>query len=116
MHELGYTRDIIYTVLAEAEKANANEVRKVYLTIGEARDIVDDLFLNCFEHFARNTMAEKAEVIITRLPFTVRCKECGFLYRIDARDETTLSCPCCKEKDYALSTGAEFYISKIEVA
>jgi hydrogenase nickel incorporation protein HypA/HybF len=116
MHEMGYVRDIISTVIDAAQKNGASEVRTVYLTVGEVRDIVDELMQSCFAFFARGTIAEHAEVVLTRVPFTVRCKQCGEVYPIDMYDETTLSCPSCGAKDYGINTGMEFYINRLDVA
>lgn len=115
MHELALTRSVVQTVTEEAEKAGASRVRAIYLTIGYARDIVDELFEGCFEFLARDTVAQGAELVIERVPLMVRCKDCGMVYHLDVRDDTTWPCPRCGTKDYELVCGTEFQISKIEV-
>lgn len=116
MHELGYTRDIIDTVLDAAEKNGAHEVRRVCITIGQLRDIVDDLFRKCFAHFAAGTIAENAAVEIDVVPFTVQCQECGFTWTVDnIYDDAQFYCPACGKNHYAMRTGMEFFINKIEV-
>lgn len=116
MHELGYTQDILQTVNAAAINAGATEVKAVYLVIGEARDIVDELFVGCFTHFAKGTPAQGAAVQIERVPLTVRCKACGRVYPIDIHDEGSLGCAGCGACDYGLESGMEFRIDRIEVA
>lgn len=115
MHELALTRNVVNMVVKEAEAAGATEVRTVYLTIGYVRDIVEDLFERCFAYMARGTVAEHAELVITRVPVTVRCNQCDQVYHIDVRDESTWGCPVCGEKDYKLNTGREFYVDDIEI-
>lgn len=116
MHELGYTRPIVDTVLAAADNAHAHEVRGVYLTIGELRDIVDDLFRGCFSHFTKGTIAEGSKLEITRVPFTVTCRTCGTVHPANIYDDDSFICPSCGDKDYMLKTGMEFQIDHIEVA
>ena len=115
MHEMALTRNVVDIVLEEARKAEATEVRAVHLTIGYARDIVEDLFDKLFAHLARGTVAEHAELHITRIPLTVKCNACGFIYHIDVFDKETWTCKRCHETDYVLNSGMEFYVNNIEV-
>lgn len=116
MHEMALTRDVVDIVLEEAKRANAAEVRTVYLTIGYVRDIVEDLFERCFAYMARGTVAEHAELVIARVPLTVRCKECGRVYHIDVHDSETWTCAGCGARSYQLETGMEFFVNGIDVA
>lgn len=117
VHELAMTRDIIDTVIDAAKANDAHEIRKVSLTIGQLRDIVDSLFVRCFEHFSQGTIAQGAQVEIDKVPFTVRCDECGRTWQIDdIHDDTQFVCPACGASHYEMQTGMEFYINKLEVA
>ena len=114
MHELGVTRSLVDTVVAEAERMGAQEVKTVFLRIGFARDIVDEILDGCFKWMARGTILEGCELVIERVPFTVRCNRCGLVYHIDVHDGDTWSCPHCRARDYRLNTGREFQIAGIE--
>jgi len=116
MHEMALTRNVVDIVIKEAEAAGATKVRTVNLTIGYVRDIVEDLFERCFAYMARGTVAEHAELIITRVPLTVRCKTCDYVYHINVRDESTWVCPICGKKDYILNSGMEFFVNDIGIA
>ena len=115
MHELGYTRDVVDTVVGAAELNGAHEVRSVHLNIGEVRDIVDDLFRGCFTYLARGTVAEGAEVVINRIPLSMHCRLCDDLFHADVY-AGTVNCPSCGKHDYEVKTGMEFSIDHIEVA
>ena len=115
MHEMALTRNVVDMVLREAEAAGATEVRTVSLTIGYVRDIVEDLFERCFTYMARGTVAEHAQLVITRVPFTVRCNKCGHVYHINVRDENTWECSLCGERDYKLNSGMEFFVNDIAI-
>lgn len=115
MHEMALTRTVVDMVVQEAEAVGATEVRAVHITIGYVRDIVEDLFEGCFAHMARGTVAENAELVITRVPLTVRCKECNHVYHIDVHNESTWECASCGQRKYTLNSGMEFFINDIEI-
>lgn len=115
MHEMALVRNVVDIVVDEAEAAHAAEVRAVHLVIGEGRDVVEDYFESLFRFLARGTVAERAEVVLNRVPYRVQCKRCGTVFHVNVVDRTTWSCPSCAAyQDYKLVSGMEFYISKIE--
>lgn len=114
MHEMGVTRSLVETVAKHAEQAGADGVHTVYLRIGFARDIVDELLDNCFGWMARGTICEGAQLVIERIPFTVRCNHCGEVYHLDVQNEDSWPCPFCGTRDYTLQSGMEFMITGIE--
>lgn len=116
MHEMALVREVIGIVLDKADEAQANRVEAVYLRIGQGRDIVTGLFDGLFEHMAKGTVAEGAELVFERVPMLTRCDECGKLYRLDVHDERSWPCPRCGSKKYRLFSGMEFSIDRIEVA
>lgn len=116
MHELSYTRSILDAVVSSANEAGAHRVKAVYLIIGELRDIVDDLFKNCFAYLARNTIAAGAKVVIEKVPLVLCCRKCNAMFEADALSSTNIECPTCRQKDYAVASGTEFYIDRIEIS
>ncbi len=115
MHEMALCRDVLDIVVEEATKVHATDVRNVYVTVGEVRDIIDDIFVDMFHWLARDTIAKNAKVVLTRVPLTVECKDCGNVYHLNVRDESTWPCPKCGKRNYTMKSGMEFYISNIEV-
>lgn len=116
MHEMALVRNVMDIVLEEAGKAGATKVSTVYLTIGEGRDVIEDMLGGAFRFLARNTVAADADLAIRRVPFMVRCNRCGKTFHLDVHDEATWVCPACHaERDYKLFTGMEFVIESIEM-
>lgn len=115
MHEMALVGEVVDIVVKEAEAAGATSVRTVTLTIGYMRDIVEDLFDSCFSYLARGTVAEHAEIVLIRVPLTVRCNDCKYVYHINVHKAETWSCPICKARDYVLNTGMEFFVNDIEI-
>ena len=117
MHEMALVRNVVDIVVDQAQKANASEVKAVYLTIGSGRDVVIEYLDGLFQFLARGTVAEHAELVVQTTPMTVRCNQCGFIFPINVFKPETWVCPSCKaEKDYKLNSGMEFMINRIEVA
>lgn len=109
-------RPVVETVLAQCEGRGVQAVKTVHLTIGEMHDVVEEYVPGLFRFLARGTVAENAEVVIRRVPLTVRCNRCGAIFRIDVRDEATWVCDGCgARQDYHLYSGREFLIDRIEV-
>lgn len=115
MHEMAMVRSVVDIVLEEAEHAGATEVLGVYLTVGYSRDIVEDVFESMFAWMCRGTVAEGAVLHLTRVPFTVRCEECGRIFPVNTRCRDTPRCPQCGASHYRLHSGMEFYVNDIEV-
>ena len=108
-------RSVVDIVLEEAEHAGATEVLGVYLTVGYSRDIVEDVFESMFAWMCRGTVAEGAVLHLTRVPFTVRCEECGRIFPVNTRCRDTPRCPQCGASHYRLHSGMDFYVNDIEV-
>ena len=116
MHEMALMHGVVDAVLEHAEGAGAKEVTMVRLTIGECRDVIEDLLQGLFSFLARGTAAERAELVVRRVPYTVRCNRCGSVFPLNVRDSSTRVCPCCKaERDYRLNSGMEFVIDQMHV-
>ena len=122
MHEMALVRNVVDIVLAACEGKNVGSVRKVYLTIGEMRDVIDDYVPGLFQYLARGTVAENAQVVIEHIPMMVRCRgvddmhPCGEIFHIDVRDSKTWECPRCHAyQKYKLFSGDEFRVGSIEV-
>ena len=116
MHEMALVRNVIGITPDEAEKRGADRVKAVYLRIGKGRDVVVDLFSGLFDHLAKNTPAEGAELVYERIPLVTQCNNCGKFYHLDVHDGDTWPCPRCGSMDYRLFSGMEFSVDRIEVA
>lgn len=116
MHEMALTRSVLEIVLAEAQARGAAEVRAVHLSIGSMRDIVEGMFEGLFAHLACGTIAEHAELVVTRVPVTVRCDDCGYLFHPKLGGVQRPVCPSCGRCDFRLATGLEFRVDAIDVA
>jgi hydrogenase nickel incorporation protein HypA/HybF len=116
MHEMSLMRQVVDIVLAECEGKNVAVVRAVHLTVGEARDVIEEYVEDLFRFLARGTIAEDAEVVITRIPLMVRCRACGEIFSINTSDRETWRCPRCNAyQDYVLFSGKELRVDRIDI-
>jgi hydrogenase nickel incorporation protein HypA/HybF len=117
MHELAVTQDVLNVVLRSAQSAGAAEVKGVTLRIGSLRDVVDEWMQRFFDYLSRDTIAERAQLLIERSPITFTC-DCGESFTVgmtELRSYADIECPHCGGKKVALSSGREFEIISIEV-
>lgn len=115
MHEMALTRDALDLIIAEGEKAGAERVCTVTLSIGYMRDIVEDIFEGLFAHLAKGTIVEGAELNLVRTPAIVECQDCGGRYHLDVFDSSSFDCPRCSARNYRLISGMDFNIDNIGI-
>ena len=115
MHEMALCTEVVKSVIAIAEEADAVRVNEVSMMIGEMRDIIIDMFDSFFHYLAKDTIAEDAVVVYTTVPLTVECNDCGQRFPLDVRAKQTVGCPHCSGHSYKLVSGDEFLIESIDV-
>ena len=115
MHEMALCTEVVKSVLAIADEADAVSVDEVSMVIGETRDIIIDMFDSFFHFLARDTIAENATVVYTTVPVMVECRDCGHRFPLDIRSKTTVGCPSCSNRNYKMISGNEFLIESIDV-
>jgi len=112
MHELAITQNMLNVVLEQADKAEAKEVRKINLVVGEMTGIVEQCVQFYFNFFSKETIAEGAALCFTKVPTTARCRNCGKRFEVE---EFTWVCPHCGGNDLELVAGKELFVESIEV-
>lgn len=115
MHELALVRDMVDVVVESATQEGATQVKRVLVRVGRARDIVPSIFETAFAYLTKGTLAEGAELVVTPVPVTARCEDCGAIFPLDIFNRSSWVCPRCGGGSYKLHTGREFAIDAIEV-
>lgn len=115
MHEMALCTEVVRSVLATAEEADAVAVNEVNMVIGEMRDIIIDMFDDFFHFLTRDTIAENARVTFVTTPLMVKCNDCGRVWPVDVSTEGKTSCPACGAANYEVVSGMEFLIESIDV-
>ncbi|MDH5696028.1 MAG: hydrogenase maturation nickel metallochaperone HypA [Dehalococcoidia bacterium] len=112
MHELAITQSMLDLVLEQAGKAEAKEVGKINLVIGEMTGVVGECVQFYFDFISKGTLAEGAELSFTVVPTTARCRGCDKSFELKEFDWT---CPYCQGNNMEIVAGKELFVESIEV-
>lgn len=115
MLEVQLASDAARVVLDEAARGKVMKVLEVDLSIGAMRQVDEDLFKRQLSAYFENTLASGAQIKITRIPVTMRCKQCGEVYDVTVGDKSTYECPKCGSAERELQTGMEFGLNDMKV-
>ena len=78
-------------------------------------DLEDEWIQHYFDYLSKDTIAAKAELVITRKPIVLKCDECAHSFEIDKNDMKDIACPECGNQKCSLESGREYYIKNMEV-
>jgi len=113
MHELGIAQDLFRIVENKAKENNLKAVTKIVVVVGEGSGIDEDFLKHGLrDHLMSGTIAEKAELEITRESLQARCTACGI--KIDFGKNFSSRCPNCGNNNLEVTQGRSVYIKAIE--
>ena len=112
MHESSMAMSILGIVTDEARKARVSAVKQVRLCIGELAGVEATTLIACFEMLAEGGVADKAKLVVKRIPATGTCTLCG---AAASGRGGRLRCPTCQTGSVKLATGRELYVESIDV-
>ncbi|MDO4284296.1 MAG: hydrogenase maturation nickel metallochaperone HypA [Eubacteriales bacterium] len=111
MHEMAVTQSVLNIALTEGKKAGARRIREIRIRMGAYSDVVPSVLREYFRIAAAGTIAEGAEIVLTRVPVTMRCRSCGWQGEVD---KFHIACGDCGGTDLQLLTGREFLVESLE--
>lgn len=111
MHEMAIVQSMLDIALRAGNDAGAKRIKAVRVKMGEYSDVVPVIMREYFAVAARGTIAEGAEIEITRIPVTMRCRACGWQGRVD---KLHIQCGACGGTQLSLLSGREFYVESLE--
>jgi len=112
MHELTITQSMLDIVLEQAEKAGAERVEAINLTVGELSGYVEESVQFYFDFLVKGTLAEGATLSFTSVPAQARCRNCARVFKLKEFD---WSCPDCGQDSIEITAGKELFVESIEV-
>jgi hydrogenase nickel incorporation protein HypA/HybF len=115
MHELQVTERILNIVLQHAAGQEVSRIVRIHLRVGALSDLEDEWIQHYFDYLSRGTLAEKAELAITRAPIVARCDACACSFEVKREALGSATCPACGELRLALVSGREYLIENMEV-
>ena len=111
MHELSIVESIFDIIIEIAEKNKITKISKVNLNVGKLRQVVPEFMVFAFDTVAKDTLAEKAELIINLINIEMECQACSHKFIVD---EHVYICPECDSTKLSSITGNEMIITSIE--
>lgn len=112
MHELAITHNILNIALDEAQAAEATEITRINLVIGELSGVVGDSVQFYFDFLKKDSTAEKAVLDFKMVPAQLKCRDC----QIDFSLQNSLwVCPNCQGTSIEVIAGRDCYMESIEV-
>lgn len=113
MHEYALVDNIFQILNGKIKELDIKQITEVKLVIGEMTGAEERTLSACFEIFAKNTVAEGAQVIFDRRPLKGKCPDCDIDFKIE---RYRFICPQCNGHKVEVISGREFYIDSISVA
>ena len=111
MHEMAIAEGILDIAREHAARENSARITKIGLLLGEMAGVEEDALRFCFSSLVRGTLAQDAELSITRVPLVGRCGECGHEQSIE---NYNFNCPECGG-GLAIVSGRELRVEYLEM-
>ncbi len=111
MHELSIAQSLMDIITQEAERHGLERVVRVGVSLGEFSAVVPESLTFCFDLIKEGTVAEGAELAISKVPLRGLCQECGHDFDMD---QPVMDCPQCGGHQIQLISGRELSIDFIE--
>jgi len=115
MHELQITESILNIVLRHAAGQDVAKIVRIHLRVGELSDLADEWIQHYFAYLSRGTLAQDAELAITRAPIVLRCAACGRSFEPGKDRLGEAKCPACAGTRLELVSGRGYFIENMEV-
>jgi hydrogenase nickel incorporation protein HypA/HybF len=115
MHELPVTEGILKIVLEHAPADSVSKIVRIFLEVGELSDLEDEWMQHYFDYLSKGTIAEKAELVIQRIPIMFQCDACADRFEIEREALKDLRCPECGSTECKLVSGKGYYVKNMEV-
>ena len=112
MHELSIALNIVDIATAEAKKAGAQRVTDLNVEVGSLSGVIVEALEFAMEVAVKDSLLEKAKVIIHPVHAKARCNECGEEFEVADYFE---SCPKCESLDLKITQGQELRLRSLKV-
>ena len=112
MHELPVTQNLLELALQHAEKAEASQILRLNITIGNLASIIDDSVQFYWDIISKDTLAEGAQLNFNRIPIEMKCLDCSTSYQ---PEDGISVCPECDSNRVNVVRGQEFFLDSIDI-
>lgn len=103
---------VLDIVRQHVPEAQASQVRRVRVRLGELAGVVPEALEFCFSAIVAGTPYQGAVLDLERVPVRGRCKDCG---ATRVMHEPVFWCPDCQSPRVQLLSGRELNVTEVEV-
>jgi hydrogenase nickel incorporation protein HypA/HybF len=111
MHEFSLAQALLEIVAEEASRHGVKRVQRVGVKVGAFSHVAPQALTFCFDAIKPGTVAERAELVVARVPLRGLCPQCRKESDIK---EPTDQCPFCGSAPLEIVKGRELYVDFIE--
>ncbi len=110
MHEMSIAEGLLTAVLDAADGCGATRVESIELDVGQMRLVVPEALQMAWQVITDGTIAAGSELVVTEVPMTATCRECGreFAPHID-----DYLCPDCGHADVDIVAGDDIILKSV---
>ena len=112
MHELSIALSIVDIAEEEVRKANASSVDLIELDIGKLSGVEINALEFVWDQAVKETVLEKAERKINRIPGMARCMDCSRQFEME---ELFDACPDCQQYFNDIIQGKELRVKSLTI-
>jgi hydrogenase nickel incorporation protein HypA/HybF len=107
MHELSLALEVLGLVTSEAAKNRVKVIHEVQIEIGKISGVESGVFQTALEISARNSILDKARIIIINTPGMGKCIHCGEEFEME---DLLALCPNCQHQPSEITGGKELKV------
>jgi hydrogenase nickel incorporation protein HypA/HybF len=111
MHEFSIVNNIIDIAIGSADKNGLKTVSCVEIEVGKASGIEPSAMEFAWESARKDSILEKARLVMHFIPLCLQCRACGNQYE---PDEIYSPCPACGDINARIISGKELRVVAIE--
>jgi hydrogenase nickel incorporation protein HypA/HybF len=112
MHEMSLMESVVEIACEAAVRNDATKVQSIHLDVGVLSHVDPDALLFCFDAIRRGSIAEEAELKITRIAGEGWCLDCAKTVPLTERFG---GCPDCGQYHVQMTSGDELKVRELEV-
>ncbi len=120
MHEFSIAKELVTTLLLEAESNKVITIIRVEVEIGEVSFLQEDQLVQSFDIIKKDfPVMQDAQMVVLKKPLKVKCAACGYLGKAVYNDDRfhfmipILRCPEC-DSGVQVVDGKDILIKNIE--
>jgi len=112
MHEMSIARNLLEICLKMADEKKAKAIKSIQISVGILTNIEPHYLETAFNQIKQDSIARKADLIISVCDLEGVCKQCGQEFR---SSDYSIACSQCKSHDIEILRGKDMMIDSMEL-